>query len=461
MKKVKLNVLALSVIAFLVMITACKQDTLTAPSETQMHQNRLKCNHLKAPESLQTEEGLSLRANQAFVAPIILIPNGSSNLTDYQRQQVELGLENVRDWYQRELPNKDIRWEKIRYLQGNQTGAHYVVNNNVWSEIPGEIQAAFGWNPWQNNSGTNRIALVLGRDLLGWAGANTSANGNGLAIAGLESLIDLPQVSNEWWGTQEYWHGTVIHELGHALGLPGHHGIASSIMDAHGNYKNKHLTNKEKTIVEGNLATTTKGPVPIAHWDFDEDFKDQGNGNNDLTAKKGATQATGLIELAGSFDGVNDVAETASNRCNVSNKVTISAWVKPSSTSGSQTIVNKWYAKDSYSLGIKNGQFVFSVAFPGGTWGTAKSISIPAKANEWQHVIGVYDGEDDNTLTIYLDNITKPGSQSRQKIVQGGNLQSSTRPVAVGSHPSWNSFKGLIDKITIYNDEVSISQLSF
>lgn len=449
MKFVKLNVLTLSVIACLVMLSSCERDILTSTLETQT-QHSLKCNHLKVPEGLQSEDHLNLRANQAFVAPVVLIPKGSS-LTELQKRQIQLGLENVRYWYQRELPNKDLRWEKIRYLNGKKTGAHYAVDNNVWAEIPGEIEAAFGWNPWHNNSGTNRIALVLGRDLLGWAGANGNTNGSGLAIAGLESLIDLPQVSDYWWGTQEYWHGTVIHELGHALTLPGHHGIANSIMDFHSNYKNKHLTDSEKTQVEGTLATTSiKGPKPIARWDFDEDFEDQTNYNIDLTAKNGATQQAGLIELAGSFDGVDDVAQTASNKCTVSKQVTVSAWVKPSTTNGSQTIVNKWYAKDAYFLGIKNGKFKFAVSFPDGAWGEIKDVKADATANDWQHVVGVYDG---SQIEIYVDGVLKDSKSA------SGNLQSSTRPVAVGSHPSWNSFKGSIDMVTIYDKALSSDQL--
>lgn len=68
-----------------------------------------------------------------------------------------------------------------------------------------------------------------------------------------------------------------------------------------------------------------------------------------------------------------------------------------------QTIVNKWYAMDSYMLLIENGNFVFTVAIPGGQWGT--SIKVLAKVTpdvwtQWTHIAGVYDGQ---MLLLYIN----------------------------------------------------------
>jgi hypothetical protein len=208
------------------------------------------------------EQAVTAQAITATVVPILLIPVGST-VTAQQRNTLTQALGNVRRWYQRELPSKNVKWEPLQTLYGAKTASYYLTNNNVWNEIPGEIQASFGWNPWTYTGGAHRIALVIGRDLLGWAGGNGNSDGRGLAIAGMESLVEQTKCAGNWWCTQEIWHGTAIHELGHGFTLP-HDTDPASIMSFHGDYTNKHFVSAHQTTVQASPATEAKQ----ANWSY-------------------------------------------------------------------------------------------------------------------------------------------------------------------------------------------------
>ncbi len=207
--------------------------------------------------------------------------------------------------------------------------------------------------------------------------------------------------------------------------------------------------------------------LPAASWSFnrcgldrngnDEPIILDGSGQGNHLVIKGATCAKGKFGRGGSFDGVDDLAETEENALNFTDKLTISVWVYPETVSGVQTIVNKWYAMDSYSLAIREGEFVFTVAFPGGPWGTTVNVYAPAIEKKWSHVAGVFDGEIQKAR-IYL-NGSRPKGWDHTAKTPGKILQQSTRPVAIGNHPDFAPFKGVIDEVGLYNAALSRDQV--
>ena len=189
--------------------------------------------------------------------PIVLIPRGE-RISSAQRAQIDKAFADVKAWYTKQLYPKDLRWGDIKVLRGKKSAAHYLKNDNIWREIPGEIRSAFGWDPWAGG----RAAVVMGAGLLGWAGANGGGD-NGVAIIGLESLIDTSKCAKEWWCNPTIWRGTVIHETGHVLTLP--HSKDPSIMAFHGDYQNKVLLANEKRTVRG---LPFARPVPMCGRDL-------------------------------------------------------------------------------------------------------------------------------------------------------------------------------------------------
>jgi serine/threonine protein kinase len=173
------------------------------------------------------------------------------------------------------------------------------------------------------------------------------------------------------------------------------------------------------------------------------------------TMLQGVTCEQGRFGYAGFFDGVDDLIEIPDQPSfHFTNQMTVAAWVKPLRVSDLQTIVNKWYAMDSYMLLIENGNFVFTVAIPGGQSGT--SIKVSAKVTpdvwtQWTHIAGVYDGQ---MLLLYIN------GQLVASTAASGRLQDSDRPISIGNHPSWNAFKGSIDEIRLYNVALNASQVS-
>lgn len=217
---------------------------------------------LPLPEGAKGAGGdFSSQAITSKVYPIILVPAGST-LTAVQQATVRQAMGSIRRWYNRELQTKNVKWEDLQVMAGDQTAAHYLTNNNVWAEMPGELQAKLGWNPWDASTDQRRIALIIGRDLLGWAGGNGYPDGRGLAIIGMESLVETSRCSTEWWCTPTFWHGTAIHELGHGFSLP-HDTDGNSIMSFHSDYQNKHFVRAHASTVEASPATKLK----LANWE--------------------------------------------------------------------------------------------------------------------------------------------------------------------------------------------------
>ena len=198
---------------------------------------------------------------------------------------------------------------------------------------------------------------------------------------------------------------------------------------------------------------------PVAFWSFNrcamdgDVILDSSPSKADLTLDR-AFCVSGKYGLGARFNGIDSIGETDPAILNFSNKLTISAWVYPETVEGPQTIINKWYYYDSYMLSIQDGYFAFTVAFLGGPWGTTYGAAAPATPGVWTHVAGVFDGEN-HRATLYLN-----GQQRTQTFTSNHrNLQQSMRPVAVGSHPSWNALRGKIDEVAMYDAALTGDQI--
>ncbi|MDC3960982.1 LamG domain-containing protein [Polyangium jinanense] len=195
---------------------------------------------------------------------------------------------------------------------------------------------------------------------------------------------------------------------------------------------------------------------PVAAWHFDVNCSGatafDSSGNDLHGVRSGgvncAAGAKGGKSLE--FNGTNGKVEIPDQAAlDFTTAMTVSACVKPQSLA-SGTILSKWYALDSYQLGVSSGNVLFSVAFPGGQWGVTKDVTAPAATGVWQHVAGVYDGAN---LLLYRNGALVASTPA------SGTLQQSSRPVVIGNHPSWSAFNGNIDHVYLYNRALTAAEI--
>ncbi len=209
-------------------------------------------------------------------------------------------------------------------------------------------------------------------------------------------------------------------------------------------------------------------PAPAGYWNFNSlvngALPDMSGNGADGQLMGEVSLSTGLFGSAGEFHGRsgegasgNDAVEISSaNRpqLHFQAQVSAAAWVYPTADSQFRSIVNQWYAMDSFQLGIVNGNYFFSVAVPdpNETWGKHYMVETPVTLNSWAHVAGVYDG---SVIKIYVNGVL------RASIPASGTLQQSTRPITIGNHPSPNGFKGKIDEVRLYQQALTDAQVAF
>lgn len=204
-------------------------------------------------------------------------------------------------------------------------------------------------------------------------------------------------------------------------------------------------------------AQRTTFPSPAGYWSFDlcetaspfRTWDAARNPHHAVRSNGAACNGFGRYGSSGYFDGVDNLVEIPYTAdLNVTNKLTVSAWVYPQNLSKWQTIVNKWYAPDSWALFIEpSGRYNFTVALPGGN----KTVTAAATLNTWTHVAGVYDGAN---VRIYINGVQAASTSA------SGNVNASGRAIAIGSHPGWNAMQGYIDEVKLYKEALTAGQVS-
>ncbi len=209
------------------------------------------------------------------------------------------------------------------------------------------------------------------------------------------------------------------------------------------------------------FSTATSTPPPsgglVGAWGFNEgsgttvaDASGNGNGG----AITGATwTASGRYGSALTFNGTsNTVTVNDAPTLDLTNGMTIEAWVYPTTISGWRTVLMKETSGGlAWTLyGNDNASHPAMTVNTGGSDQALAGVQQLA-ANTWTHVASTYDGA---TLRLFVN-----GTQVSSRALTG-NLIVTTGALRIGGNAVWGEyFAGRIDDVRIYNRALTAAEI--
>jgi hypothetical protein len=141
------------------------------------------------------------------------------------------------------------------------------------------------------------------------------------------------------------------------------------------------------------------------------------------------------VEFKG--DGKTRVIAPDSPSLNITDELTMEAWVFPTATSGSAIIINK---EDSWECALQNN--VLKAAIKAAEWAWHGGGEV--KLNEWTHVAVSFDGKEHHTFVNGKYEASRPNA---------GKIQATNQTFHVGWRICCNNepFTGIIDEVRISN----------
>ncbi len=199
-------------------------------------------------------------------------------------------------------------------------------------------------------------------------------------------------------------------------------------------------------------------PQPLADYSFNETSGYTVNDNLGVGVQGfisgGAALAAGRTGNAVSFDGSSGSVWIGNpTSLDIRGQITMSAWINPSSTAGTQTIVSRGYgvypnwggtflriANGQYQLGYYDSSFHFA------------AFTMPAgDVGNWVHLVGTYDGKNWN--------LYRNGSLVATFTSSTGSIYANVAWRVGSSDIPTDYFKGKIDDVRLYGQALSGSQV--
>lgn len=205
----------------------------------------------------------------------------------------------------------------------------------------------------------------------------------------------------------------------------------------------------QKPRVSGGL--TNSGLV--GYWAFDDGggtrAEDSSVYNSTGTLTSGPTWTNGKNGKAIFFDGVDDYVDIGNTSAVAPpNAITITAWVKATTTTVTQDIIDD---DNNGTIG-----YFLRITSSGKLFGRINSVTVTGnttiQANVWNHVALVYDGAN---VYVYLNGISDATPAART-----GTITYSGSSKNIGKRPAGGAlFNGTIDEVRMYDRGLSSSEI--
>lgn len=210
------------------------------------------------------------------------------------------------------------------------------------------------------------------------------------------------------------------------------------------------------TIVDDEAPTTIPGLV--AAYGFNEGSGttagDSSGGGRNGTLSNATWSTAGRFGNALAFNGTNAwVTVNDANALDLTNGMTLEAWVNPTANSGWRTVLLKERPGSlAYALysADDTGQPPAGYVNRGGIDVNATGTSA-LPLNTWSHLATSYDGA---ALRLYVN-----GTLVQTRALSG-NISTSNNPLRIGGNAVWGEyFGGLIDEVRVYNRALTPAEI--
>ncbi len=205
------------------------------------------------------------------------------------------------------------------------------------------------------------------------------------------------------------------------------------------------------------FTVATSGPSGlVAAYGFEEttglQVNDASGGGRNGTIAGATRTAAGRFGRALSFDGINDLVTVPdSNALDLTNGMTLEAWVNPRTLSGWRSLILKERQQLlAYAMYANT-----DTGVPSGEVSTPSNRDVRATAplalNIWTHVAVTYNA---SILRLYVN-----GSQVNTRAVSGP-IVTSSNPLRLGGNTVWGEyFDGVLDEVRVYNRALSAAEI--